>query len=236
MKKSPLLSIFKKELKGFFLSPAAYIVMTLYLVLTGWFFFSTFFLAGRTDLRDFFSLMPIILSLTIPAITMKIFSEEYRSGSYEIIGTLPVTTVDIIGGKYLSSLTFIVIMILPTFAYPLFIGGLGDLDWGPVFGGYLGALLLVASYTAIGLFASSVTKNQIVAFIISAAVCFALSIIDRMLLLFPTVLTGILQYISTAFHFRNIGKGIIDSRDLIYFLSLIFISLYGTWIATREHR
>jgi len=228
--------ILNREFRNFFSSPAAYIVITLYLLVTGWFFFSTFFLVGRADLRGFFSLLPVILSLTIPAVTMRLFSEEYRSGSYEILGTLPVTTLDIVLGKALSALLFSAFMLLPTLSYPLFLSFLGDLDWGPVIGGYLGALLLSAAYISLGVLFSSTTRNQIVAFILSASVCLFLSLVDRMLVLIPPGLGRILQSIGSGYHFTNISRGIIDSRDLLYFLSVIFLSLYGAWIVNREYR
>ncbi|HEC61507.1 MAG TPA: ABC transporter, partial [bacterium] len=188
--------IFKRELKSFFTSPIAYIVITLYLVVTGWFFFSTFFLAGRADMRDFFSLLPFILSFTVPAVTMRLFAEEYRSGSYEILATLPVRETEILLGKYFAALAFVGIMILPTLTYPVFISFTGELDWGPVAGGYIGALLLAAGFSAIGLFASSLTKNQVIAFVISVAICFFLTIADNFLILLPTFLQVPFQYIS----------------------------------------
>lgn len=229
-------TIFRREFSSFFHSPGAYILLTLYLLITGWFFFSTFFLVERADMRNFFSLMPIILSLTIPAVTMRQFSEEYRSGSMEVLGTLPVSTWDILVGKSLSSLVFVFFMLLPTLSYPLFISSLGDLDWGPIIGGYAGGILLSASYIGIGLAASSATSNQIVAFIIGAAACFFLSLVDRMLVLIPPGLGQVLQNLGTGYHFTNISRGIIDSRDIIYFAAMIFLTHYGAWIINREYR
>jgi ABC-2 type transport system permease protein len=220
--------IFKREFKAYFLTPIGYIVIVIFLLVSGWFFFSSFFLAGRADLRGFFALLPVILSFAVPAITMRLFSEEFRSGSYEILLTLPVTAFNILMGKFLASLAFVVIMILPTLSYPLFITFLGELDWGPVAGGYIGAAFLAASYCAIGLFASSLTRNQIVAFIIAAAVCFLLTILDGMLFFIPRGLVRVLQFVSSSYHFQNISKGILDSRDLIYFVSVCFLALFGT--------
>lgn len=226
--------ILKREFKSYFLSPIAYIVISLFLIVTGWFFFSVFFITGRTDLRDFFSMLPIVLAFAIPAITMRCYAEEMKSGSFEILLTLPVTQLEILLGKYLAALGFIVIMIIPTLSYPLFISSLGDLDWGPVVGGYIGAVLLAGSFCSVGLLASSLTRNQIVAFLIGLAICFFLTIVDRMLIFFPALFTGVLQFIGADFHFRNISKGILDSRDLAYFLSLSFIALYGTHIVVKE--
>ncbi|MCF6335518.1 MAG: ABC transporter permease subunit, partial [Spirochaetales bacterium] len=203
-------------------------------VLTGWFFFSTFFLSGRADLRDFFNLLPMVFSFIIPALTMRLFSEEYRSGSFEIAATLPVSLPDIIAGKFLATLFFTLIMLLPTMLYPVFISVLGDLDPGPVIGGYLGTILLASAFSSIGILASSLTKNQIVAFILSAAGCFFLTIISSILVFIPAFLSPLFQYTGVVFHFNNIAKGIIDSRDLIYFISVTLIGLYSTYIVVRE--
>ncbi len=227
-------TIMKREFRSFFISPVAYIVIAIYLAITGWFFFSTFFLAGRADMRGFFNLMPIIFSFTIPAITMRLFSEEYSTGSFEMLKTQPLSTADIVGGKFLASVLFINLMLAPTVIYAVSISFIGDLDWGPVIGGYIGAVLLAGAYASIGIFASTVTRNQIVAFIISAAVCILLSLIDQLTWVLPPVIGNVLAAIGTAFHFSNISKGIIDSRDLLYFASIIFIALYGAWLLNQE--
>ncbi|MDA3940957.1 MAG: ABC transporter [Spirochaetia bacterium] len=229
-----ILFIFKREVQTFFTSPIAYIVISIFLLLTGWFFFSTFFLSGRTDMRDFFNLLPIVFSFIIPAITMRLFAEEYRSGSFEIAGTLPLGLMDIISGKFLAALFFSFIMLVPTMLYPLFISSLGDLDPGPVIGGYIGAVLLAGAYSAIGVLASSLTRNQIIAFIVSASVCFFLTIISSILVFFPPYITGFFQYLSSGFHFNNIAKGVLDSRDLIYFISIMIFGLYGTFMVIKE--
>ncbi len=228
MKSKSVLSICKKEFKSYFVSPVGYIVIGVYLIVSGWFLFSTLFLSKSVTLRDFFNLMPIILAFIIPAVTMKSYSEEYKTGSYEMLGTLPVTTLDITLGKFLASWAFILVMLLPTLFYPLFISGLGDLDGGIVLSGYIGALLLAGAFTAIGTLASTFTNNQIIAFLIGAAICFFLTIIKGMVILLPNFIAGLVQYISTGYHFDNIARGIIDSRDLIYFLSIIFLALMAT--------
>jgi len=229
-----VIHILNKELKDYFISPIAYIVISIFLLVTGWFFFTTFFLVNQANLRTFFGLLPIIFSFIIPAITMRLFAEEFNVGSYEILITMPVTFLDIILGKFLASVLFVSAILAPTLAYPVFISFLGQLDWGPVVGGYVGAVLLSAAYSAIGLFASSLTRNQIIAFIIGTVVCFSLTLIDKMLFFFPQSLVGIIGYLGADFHFQNISKGIIDSRDIVYFLSVIFIGLYCTHLALQE--
>jgi len=228
--------IFQKEFKDFFLSPIAYIVIAIFLLITGWFFFTTFFLFNQAELRGFFSLLPITLAFVIPAVTMRLFSEELNIGSYETLLTLPVTALDIILGKFLAASAFMAAMLLPTLSYPIFISFIGDLDWGPVIGGYIGAILLGSAYCAIGLFASSVTRNQIIAFIIGLLICFCLTMIDQMLFFFPQMLVGVVNQLGAGFHFQNISRGIVDSRDLLYFLSVIFIGLFATKLAMEEKK
>ena len=225
--------IFKKEFRSYFVSPIAYIVIAIFLLVTGWFFFATFFLVGQANLRNFFSLLPIIFSFVIPAITMRLVSEELNVGSYELLLTMPVTLTDVVAGKFLATVAFITVMLVPTFTYPVTVAALGHLDWGPVVGGYLGAVLLGAAFSAIGLFVSALTRNQIIAFIVAMAVCFILTLIDKMLFFLPRSMLGVLPYLGADFHFQNISKGIIDSRDIIYFLSICFIGLYGAYLVLR---
>jgi ABC-2 type transport system permease protein len=229
-----IIYILKKELSDYFLSPIAYIVISIFLAVTGWFFFATFFLYGQADMRNFFSLLPIIFSFVIPAVTMRLFAEEINVGSYEILLTLPVRFTDVILGKFLAGVVFVGTALLPTLAYPVLISQLGDLDWGPVLGGYMGAMLLGGAFCAIGLFASSVTRNQIIAFILGTIICFSLTLIDKMLFFFPSKLLGVISYLGADPHFQNIAKGIIDSRDIVYFLSVAFIGLYGAYLAMQE--
>jgi len=226
--------IFKKELKAYFISPIAYIVIAIFLIATGWFFFMAFFLFDQASIRGFFAWLPIVYSFVIPAITMRLLSEEFNIGSYEILLTMPVTFADVILGKFLASVGFMVAALIPTLAYPITVSSIGQLDWGPVIGGYIGAVILAAAFCAIGLFSSSLTRNQIIAFIIGLAICFTLTLLDKMQFFFPPSLLGVLGYLGADFHFQNISKGIIDTRDLVYFFSVCFIGLYGAHLALQE--
>ncbi len=223
-----------REFISYFISPIAYIVISIFLLITGWFFFSPFFLSNQAALRAFFLLLPITFSFVVPAVTMRLLSEEINVGTYETLLTLPVTFRDVLLGKFLAATAFTAAMLIPTLAYPFFISFLGDMDWGPVAGGYIGAVLLGAAFSSIGLFASSLTRNQIIAFIIGMAICFFLTLIDKMLFFFPSSIVGLLQYIAAGYHFENISKGIIDSRDILYFLSLCFLGLYGSHLILKK--
>ena len=231
-----VLLIFNKEFKDYFISPIAYIVIAIFLVVTGWLFFSSFFIYDQLDLRRFFNLLPFTFALVVPVITMRLFSEELNVGSYELLLTLPVTYKDIIVGKFLAGVAFVAAILLPTLSYPVFISFLGDLDWGVVLGGYIGALLLGAAYTAIGLLASSLTRNQIIACIVGMVICAVLAIVDKMLFFFPQSILGVVDYLSAANHFQNIAKGILDSRDLLYFFSVMFLGLYATHLVMQEKK
>lgn len=229
--------IFKREFKAYFVSPIAYIVISIFLLIMGWLFFSTFFLMGQASMTRFFQLLPITFAFIVPALTMRLFSEEMNVGTYEILLTLPVTFRDIIMGKFLGAVAFLGVMLSPTLIYAIFITTMGDLDWGPVIGGYLGAMLLAAAFTAIGLLASSLTRNQVVAFIIGMAICFSLTLLTDFLLYFlPDALVKTFQYFSANYHFQNIAKGVVDTRNILYFLSVMFIALYGANLIMQEKK
>ncbi len=229
-----IINIAIKEFKDYFISPIAYIVISIFLIVTGWFFFSTFFIFNTADMRNFFSMLPIIFSFVIPAVTMRLFSEEINVGSYEILLTMPVSFTDIAIGKFVAAKLFSACMLLPTLSYPIFIAFIGEVDPGPVIGGYIGAMLLASAFCSIGIFASSLTRNQIVAFIIGAAICFTLTILDQLLFFVPSSITEVVAFLGAESHFQSISKGVIDSRDIIYFLSVIFIGLFGTYISMQE--
>ena len=196
--------ILKKELRHIFLSPIAYIFSAIFLIASGIYFFSRFFILSQNGL----------------------LSSEFSSGSYELISTQSVTTLDIIIGKFLSAVVFMLFALLPTILYPITLLFLGRLDIGPVIGGYVGSVFLISALCAIGIFASSVTKNQIIALIVALAIMVSLNILLKFLgLLFPNTSNFIL-FISGDYHFANIARGVIDLRDIVYFLSVTTIFLY----------
>ncbi|GAB6886522.1 ABC transporter permease subunit [Desulfothermus okinawensis JCM 13304] len=226
-----IISICSKDLKDYFYSPIAYIIISIFILITGWFFFSTFFIINQASLRDFFELLPITMSFIVPAITMKSFSEEFNIGSYEILVTFPVKLIHIILGKFLSICVFIMFMLIPTLFFPISISFVGKLDWGPIVCGYIGGFLLGISYGSIGIFASSLTKNQINSFIVGTLICLLLSLLDKLLFFMPETIITVANYLSSNFHFQNFSKGIFDLRDIVYFLSIIFVFLYATNIS-----
>jgi ABC-2 type transport system permease protein len=209
-------------------------VIAIFLLVTGWFFFATFFLFNQASLRNFFSLLPSVFAFVVPAVTMRQLAEELNVGSYETLLTLPVAFTDIVLGKFLAAVAFVAAMLVPTLAYPVTVALLGALDWGPVVGGYLGALALGAAFAAVGLFASAVTRNQIVAFIVGLAICFALTLVDQMAIFMPRGFTPVLSYLAADVHFQNVAKGVVDTRDIAYFASVCFVGLYATHLALKS--
>ncbi len=210
----------KRELCSYFTSPIAYIVACLFLIASGLLVFSTFFISGRADLRNFFTLLPIVYSFFIPALTMRIFSEEKKSGSYETLLTLPVTIKDIVIGKYLAVFASSIVMLVPTLFYVLTCCAFGSPDAGPIIGGYIGAMLLAAAFCAIGVFSSAITKNQIIAFFVAFSICIVLTFLDNFAILLPAVAVPVVKFISASSHFESVARGVLDTRDLIYFVSV----------------
>ncbi len=221
-----IIKIAKKEFRSYFSSPAAYIIIILFLALTGWFFTNTLFIdGGQAELRSNFSLIPFLLLFFVPALTMKMIAEEKKSGTIELLTTLPVTENEIITGKFAGSLGILVLAIVLTLPNILTIGILGDPDWGVLFSGYLGLILMGSAFTAIGIYTSSITDNQIIAFIISFFVLFLLVMISNLLVFLP--FPEFFDYLGVNSHYSNFLKGVVDSRDLIYFLSVTAFFLFG---------
>jgi ABC-2 type transport system permease protein len=215
----------------------AYIVVVLFLLITGGMFFLSFFEGPQElSLRRFFADAPFFLTFFAPAMTMGLFAEEKRSGTLELLMTMPVSDTQIVLGKFFASVSLLVVVLLFTLPYPLTLYYLGELDWGPVAGGYLGLLFLGAAYMAVGLMVSSWTRDQIVAILLSFFLCFALFIVDRVFGPQSGTASKVLEYLSANYHFTNIARGVIDARDLVYYLSVMLVGLTAarTSLASRR--
>lgn len=231
--KNPAVVIFKREFAAYFASPIAYIVTGLFLILAGTMFFTAFYLQNRASMRNLFQMLPLILSFFIPALTMRVYAEEKRVGSIETLYTLPVTEFDVAAGKFLATFAASAIMIVPTLLYLFGMLPFGTPDAGPVAGGYIGALFLCAAFSAIGIFASSITKNQIISFFTAFIICISLTMVSDFLIFLPAPIVGFLQFLSANEHFTSISRGIIDSRDIIYFVSLTAL-FFSLTVVTQE--
>jgi ABC-2 type transport system permease protein len=219
------LTIAKREFVGHFNGPAAYIVICLFLIVLGVFFWNPFFLINRATVRGMFSLMSWLLLLTAPALTMGSLAEEKRTGTIEVLLTMPLKDSEVILGKFLGAFGVLCVLLLLTFAYPISVSSLGRLDWGPVISGYLAVLLLGSAMLAIGVLASSRTENQLIAFFVAVVSCFALWIIANFLPFVPQTLASVLEWISFEYHYESMLRGVIDTRNIFYFLSVIGFSL-----------
>jgi ABC-2 type transport system permease protein len=212
-------------MKSYFNSPIAYIIITVFLLIAGWFFATGLFLVNEASIRNVIGVVPLIFIFFIPAITMRLLSEEKKVGTIELVLTMPLTESELILGKFFASLTLLFTALIFTLSYVLTISILGHPDGGQIFASYLGLLFLGSVYLAIGLYASSLTENQIIAFIISFIIIFVFFMLDKILIFVPASIAGILEYLSVDFHFNNILRGVLDTRDVIYYLSLTIFAL-----------
>jgi ABC-2 type transport system permease protein len=229
-------AIMRREFKAYFNSPVAYFVIAIFLVMVGILFFIPFFSQDRVSMRDFFGLVPFLLIFFGPAITMRLISEERRSGTIELLITMPVRDMDVILGKFLAAWLLFVAALLLTLPYAFTISIFGDLDWGPVLGGYIGLVFLGGAYLALGLLASSWTENQIVAFVISLFLSMFFLMVDRFIPFLPNVTAPVMEYLSFSAHFRNASRGMIDSRDMIFFLSFMVLALFLAFRSLEARR
>jgi ABC-2 type transport system permease protein len=217
--------IFQRELRSAFNSPVAYVVIVVFLAIVGWFFTSNLFLMNAASMRLAFELIPLVFLFFVPAVTMRLLAEEKKSGTFELLVTKPVSDLEIVLGKFLAGVSLVAAALLPTLVYLLTLVFIGSPDLGPVVGGYLGLLLMGSAYVAIGVFASSLTENQIVAFITGFLIVLALFLADKVLIYMPAGIASVLEFLAIDYHFGNIARGVIDSRDIVYFLSLLTASL-----------
>ena len=221
--------IYLKEIKSYFDGPMAYIFLVIFSLVTGYFFSNTFFIFGQSDMRALFQIVPLVYLFFIPAITMGIISKEKNVGTMEVICTLPIKDYEFVIGKYLAILSLLKIALFLTgimFINLIFVGT--NIDYGAVFTGYLGLFLAGSVYAAMGIFASSLTDNQVVGFIIAIFLVLIFFLLDKLLIFMPNMIAGTMQYLSIDYHLSNISKGVIDSRNIIYFLSMISLFLILT--------
>ena len=220
-----VIPIFRQEVFAFFFSPVAYIVISVFLLITGWFFTTDLFLANDSSLRSVFGFIPFIFMFFIPAITMRLLSEERKSGTIELLFTMPISDIEIVLGKYFAGLFLLIVAVFFTFPYAFTLMIIGKPDMGMLITGYLGLVLMGASYIAVGTFASTISSNQVVSFIIAFLIIFILWLINKFLVLIPPALVPFFEYLSIDYHYENINRGVIDSRDIVYYLSLIIFML-----------
>jgi ABC-2 type transport system permease protein len=225
-------TIFRREIGYYFNSIVAYIYIDVFLIVTGILFFATFFEAGQADMRQFSAILPWVFLFFVPAVTMRLWAEERKSGTMEVVMTLPVKDWEVMLGKYLAALMFLLVTLVLSFPIALICFRAAQVppDAGPIWGGYVGALLMGAAYLAVGIYFSSLTDNQIIALIITIVCLAILLLIEVPVFLnrLPSWLQPFFAFVSLGRHFQSIGRGVIDLRDLIYYASLIFFFLFLT--------
>jgi ABC-2 type transport system permease protein len=231
-----IIPIFKKELRSYFNSAVAYVVIVVFLGIVGWFHSNNLFLINTASLRLMFDMTPWVLLLIVPAITMRLLSEEKKSGTIELLVTKPLSDAEIVIGKFLAAWALVGITLAPTLLYYITILSIGNIDNGPVVGGYLGLLLMAGVFVAISLFASSLTENQVIAFIIGFGMVFAFFMFDKILPYVPEWMTTTVEFLGVDYHLSNIARGVIDSSDVIYFVSVLGFMLYLTVLSLGRRK
>jgi len=240
----PLWIIAQRELAGYFTSPVAYVFLVIFLLLAGFLTFTAgaFFERGEASLAAFFGWHPWLYLVLVPAIGMRLWSEERRAGTIELLLTLPVTTWQAIVGKFLASWLFLALALALTFPVVLTVNLLGEPDNGAIFAGYVGSFLLAGAYLALACMTSATTRNQVVAFILAVVLCLFMilagfSPVTDLLVRWasPAVVDTVAAF-SVVTHFDGFQKGVLDSRDLLFFLSVIGFSLFVTGVIIHSHR
>jgi ABC-2 type transport system permease protein len=239
-------TIAKRELSGYFASPVAYVFIVIFLVLSGFFTFSGnlggFFERDEASLAAFFTWHPWIYLFLVPAVGMRLWSEERRQGTLELLFTMPITPGQAIFGKFLASWLFLILALVLTFPIIFTVNYLGNPDMGVIICGYVGSALLAGSYLAISCMTSAITRNQVISFILSVVICLFLilagfqPVTDMLIQWAPGWLVNVVSSLSVMTHFFSFQRGVLDSRDLIFFLSLIGFSLFTTGVILRSLR
>lgn len=236
------LFVVRRELADYFATPVAYVFIFIFLALLTslTFFMGNFFARGQADLVPFFQFHAWVYMLLIPAISMRMWAEERRSGTIELLMTLPISLTQVVLGKYLAAVAFAAISLALTFPLWITVNYLGEPDNGIIFAGYVGSLMMASGFLAVGAFISALTKNQVVAFVMTSAACFILIASGAPIVLgffsgwAPKGLVDFIASLSFLTHFADISKGVLDLRDLIYFVSLIAVFLFANALAVER--
>lgn len=223
-----IIAIFKKEFRSYFNSPIAYIFLVVFLVVVNWFFFSRFFLINQVSTGSFFSILPWIFLIILPSLSMRLWAEEKKSGTMELLMTLPINDYEAVVGKFLAVLSFLGISLALTLPMTLTVISLGNPDGGEIAGSYAGAILFGGALLALGSFLSCLTKNQIVAFLVTVVCSFVLMVLGTDYILVPVGggVAAILNFLSASSHYNAMMRGLIDSGDVVYFAGFIFFFLF----------
>jgi ABC-2 type transport system permease protein len=230
------LTIAGRQFRAYFGGPVAYIVIALSLLTVGFLFWEPFFLMNRVSVREMFRFLSWMLIVGAPAITMGLIADEKRTGTLELLITMPVKESEVILGKFLGAVGLLAVLLACSLPYPISVDTLGDLDWGPVLTGYLGLFLQGSAMIALGLAASSFTDNQLIAFFVSTCVFLMITIAGFYLPLYSGPLASIVEYFTFEYHRESMSRGVVDSRDVIFFLSFAGFFLMLAFRALESRR
>lgn len=215
------LTIAKREFGAYFNSPIPYVLVAGFVTLSGILYFRDLFVSRQADMRQFFSLLPLLFAILVPMLTMRLIAEERREGTLELLLTMPVSDTQLVLGKFLSALGVTAVMLGLTLAFPITVAGIGPLDKGATAAGYIGGLLMGGAFCSIGVMASALTRNQMLAAIVAFLINLSLLACDMLARISGPTLGPILSTIGIGTHFNNIARGVIDTRDVLYYLSII---------------
>ncbi len=231
-------AIFRRELAAYFNSPLGYIVVTAFLLaFGGWFFYLyDVFDSQVASMRPLFEAAPLVLAIFCPLITMRLLAEERATGTLELLSTLPLREWEVVLGKYLAAVGIVAFATLLTVTYPLTLAAFAELDAGPIIGGYVGLVLLGAAYCAVGLLSSVFTSNQIVAALVGLFATFLFWVADKVAPLAPPAAARVLYFFAFDARFDDIQRGVIDSRDLLFFLSIVTFCLVASGTLLKRQR
>ncbi len=236
-------AVFKRELKGYFATPVAYVFLVIFLIAVGYKpFMDGFFEIRQADLRLFFSNLPVFLALIVSAVAMRLWAEERKNGSIELLLTLPITVPQAVLGKFLAAWAFLGIALLLTFPLPVTVGYLGNPDVGQIAVGYLGSFMMAGTFLAVGMFFSALTKNQVISLILSAVACLILlfaghpSTLNFMASTVSPAVAGVFEILSFQNHFDSMMRGVVELKDVFYFVILIVAWIYAGMMILEERK
>jgi ABC-2 type transport system permease protein len=235
---SNILAIWRRELAGTFGNPLAYIVLAIFtgLLAIPSLWIQDVLVAGEASMNTPFWWTAVCLLFLAPAITMRVLAEERRSGTFELLSTLPVTPTQIVVGKWLASVVIVLLALLLTASYPIALSMLGDLDWGPVIGGYLGLALMGSAFAAIGTATSALTRYQVLAFLLAFVVCVVPWALGFALPTIPADWVAWVQYLTFQYHHANLARGVLDTRSIVFFGTVIIVALRTAVLLLDHHR
>jgi len=233
---SRVLAITWKEWRVAMDTPLGYVIAVAFLLAAGFFFGNHLFLAGQAEMRGYFGVMPLLLMFFIPAMTMRMLADEQRSGTFELLATMPVQTVDVVAGKFVAVMLQLTALLALTLCYPATLALIGNVDGGQLIAGYLGLWLLAACYVAISLYASALTHHAVVAYVIGFAMLFALFIVTQTMATFSPASQDMITAISPISHYQLMLRGVVGLNDVGAFVAVVAVFLALTWFQLERRR